>query len=221
MFPKEAAMRWPLTRLVILLAMVTMQPVPSLAAQLPHNCSHGQAPSFAHGLSELREQLGTAMGDPVECEQPDPATGDVAQQTTTGMAIYRKDTDTALFTNGRELWTLSNGGLAHSSGWHGNAGPLAPVSPTDIDNEAPAAVTYAQVEAATIVRTLDNDGRRLVVQHAGTSYLVETAEGCGDGQPLDGRPAFIVSPAAFAGPESRLILTPGAGECRIADSHPL
>lgn len=86
----------------------------------------------------------------------------------------------------------------------------------------PASVMrYPKVEAIVIVQALDKDGSRIVIDHAGQSYLVETSAECGDGQPLDGRHAFIVSPGTFAGPGSRLILALGREECRIVDSQPL
>ncbi len=63
-------MHWPMRCSVILLAMVTILPLPTLAAQVPPNCSLGQAPSFSNRFGNLHELLGTAMVSPVECEHP-------------------------------------------------------------------------------------------------------------------------------------------------------
>ena len=56
-------------------------------------------------------RIGDAMGDPLECEHPDSANGDTLQQTTTGLAIYRQNTNTPEFTDGFNHWVLGNDGL--------------------------------------------------------------------------------------------------------------
>jgi len=179
---------------------------------------------FSYGFAGLHERLGVVMGEPVECEHAGPESGDSYQQTTTGIALYRGNMNMTMFTNGREHWALTDSGLVHWSGWHDNAGPLGVAAPTGADQEQMTTASigvYPRVEAATVVQAWDDDDRRLVVQRAGTSYAIRTVDGCSDGQPLDGRTVFVVSPGAFAGPNSRLILRIGGRECMIADSHPI
>jgi hypothetical protein len=164
------------------------------------------------------------MGDPTECEHAVPNSGDVLQRTTTGLALYRRDTNTPMFTNGREHWALTPDGVEHWSGWHGSAAPAGVAAPRIVDEalaSLPAAETYTPVEAVTIVDVVGDANRLLVVRRDETVYLIETDGGCA-GQPASaGGVAFVVSPNEFAGPDSRLILTLGGGECPITTGRPL
>ncbi len=56
------------------------------------------------------------MGTPVECEHTNPVNGDSLQQTTTGLAFYRKSTNTPTFTNGSEHWALTPTGTVYWTG---------------------------------------------------------------------------------------------------------
>jgi hypothetical protein len=47
------------------------------------------APRFVQGFAELQRQVGDPMGNPLRCEHPDPASGDMVQETSTGLAYYR------------------------------------------------------------------------------------------------------------------------------------
>src|SRR5258708_27329984 len=38
-------------------------------------CGPGQSPAFANGMTALKQQLGNAMGSPLECEHPTSAIG--------------------------------------------------------------------------------------------------------------------------------------------------
>ena len=51
------------------------------------------------------------MGEPTECAHADVATGDVYQQTTTGLATYRRATNTPAFASGGSRWELTADGL--------------------------------------------------------------------------------------------------------------
>ena len=51
-------------------------------------------PALQLRLCRSAGSLGTAMGDPVECEHTDGDSGDVLQQTSTGLAFWRKSTNT-------------------------------------------------------------------------------------------------------------------------------
>ncbi len=57
------------------------------------------------------------MGTPTTCEYADPAgTGDVHQDTTTGLAFWRKSTNTPTFTNGFDHWALTEQGITYWTG---------------------------------------------------------------------------------------------------------
>lgn len=80
---------------------------PSTAA----NCKSGQQPAFNNGYALLKQQVGSAMGDPAECEHPSSAAGDTAQQTSTGLATYTKGDNTVSFTDGWHHWALTPDGM--------------------------------------------------------------------------------------------------------------
>ncbi|MDP8924841.1 MAG: hypothetical protein M3O34_18475 [Chloroflexota bacterium] len=217
-------MRRLLQRLVVMCVVVAIPQSSTWAAQLQSTCPPGQAPSFAFGFATLAEQVGPAMGDPVECERADVETGDALQRTTTGLALYRKDTNTAMFTNGREHWALTTGGVAHWSGWHGSAAPPGVAAArqfNEVQHLAAPAGPYPSVEAVTVLESLDDTGRRLVILRDGGAYQIATTDECNGGRPADGQVMFIVSPGDFAGPDSRLIPQLGDHECPITESRPL
>jgi hypothetical protein len=80
-------------------------------------CPPGASPTFVLGFAELKQRLGDRMGTPLTCERPGPE-GDSLQQTTTGMARYRKSTNVPSFTQGDEHWALTERGLVY---WRGRA----------------------------------------------------------------------------------------------------
>lgn len=80
-------------------------------------CAAGQAPGFVFGFADLHTRLGEQMGQAVSCEFADPkGTGDVHQQTTRGLAFWRKSTNTPTFTNGDDHWAVTSGGFVHWTG---------------------------------------------------------------------------------------------------------
>jgi hypothetical protein len=94
-------------------------PAPTIPPATPTPyCQPGQTPRFVFGLAELHRRLGDTMGDPVECEHVDAASGDTHQHTTRGLAYYRQSTNTPSFTTGSEHWALTDHGLAH---WQGES----------------------------------------------------------------------------------------------------
>ena len=107
------------------------------AGAAPH-CSPGQQPEFVFGFAHLKTLLGDKMGDPIECEHANPENGDTLQNTTTGLAFYRKSTNTPTFTNGWDHWAWTIGGLVY---WTGSAvdppGSAAPDSPSAQLNPPP------------------------------------------------------------------------------------
>jgi len=77
-------------------------------------CSAGQSPHFTFGFANLQTALGDQMGGAITCEFADPnGTGDVHQQTTKGLAFWRKRSNTPTFTNGYDHWALTTAGLVH------------------------------------------------------------------------------------------------------------
>jgi len=74
------------------------------------------SPRFVHGAASLKAALGAPMGEPVECERVIDPAGNTEQTTTTGLAYYRAQSNTAAFTNGFEHWALTPTGLVHWTG---------------------------------------------------------------------------------------------------------
>jgi hypothetical protein len=110
--------------LLALLAAFTGSPsaaASSIIVQPAPYCQPGQAPRFALGFDDLAGRLGEPMGQPVECEHVDPVSGDIQQQTTTGLAYYQAASNTSSFTNGWRHWSLIDGRLVTWSG--PDAGP--------------------------------------------------------------------------------------------------
>jgi uncharacterized cupredoxin-like copper-binding protein len=98
-------------------------------------CPPGQDPHFVFGFADLKAFIGEPMGQPLTCEFPDPnGTGDIHQFATTGLAFWRKSTNTPTFTNGYEHWGRTDRGWVY---WLGDsidpppdAMPLGLESPT-------------------------------------------------------------------------------------------
>ncbi len=86
-------------------------------------CHPGQSPAFAVGMDNLKQQLGNAMGVPLECEHPTSAIGDTIQQTTTGLAAYSKLTNTVSFTDGWRHWAITARGPVTWEGTDPNPPP--------------------------------------------------------------------------------------------------
>src|ERR1043166_3829757 len=94
----------------VLIAILALVPAP-VAAQTAQGCQPGEAPHYTFGFADLKAQIGDPMGDPLTCEFSDPnGTGDVHQRTSTGLAFWRKSTNTPTFTNGFDHWAQTPGG---------------------------------------------------------------------------------------------------------------
>ena len=88
------------------------------AAQMDTQCAPGSSPQFSAGFDTLALGLRATMGNPVTCPFPDSSgTGDVEQSTSTGLAFWRKSTNTPTFTNGAQHWAYT------ASGWRTWTGP--------------------------------------------------------------------------------------------------
>ncbi len=99
--------------------------VPGAVAERPATCGAGRPPRFVLGLAELKRQVGELMGEPLECERIEPASGDTVQATTTGLAYYRPRSNVPAFTDGWQHWALTERGLVT---WEGES-PDPPPDP--------------------------------------------------------------------------------------------
>jgi hypothetical protein len=81
-------------------------------------CATTQRATFAPEFASLSQAIGNAIGQPLECAHVDPATGDVLQATSTGLAVYRAGSHVAIFTDGYRHWALDTQGLV---AWEGGA----------------------------------------------------------------------------------------------------
>jgi hypothetical protein len=205
----------------MVLVLVTAFSASPWAAEGAPICPAGPSAPLGAAFVGLAEQVGAAMGTPVECAHTDRETGDESQQTTTGVAVYQAAHEVATFTNGRDFWRLGPDGLASWNGWHGRAGPTATVgSEAAIDARQVLASVgqYPRVEAARVVQVQEGDPSRIVLEHDGKTVVVETGEACLGSQPLAKRVVFVVSRDTFAQPGARLILDVGGRECLISAS---
>jgi hypothetical protein len=86
-------------------------PAASKPAASGTRCPTGVMPRFVAGFANIKSHLGDLVGDPTTCEFADPnGTGDVLQQTSRGLAFWRKSSNTPTFTNGNAHWALTSGG---------------------------------------------------------------------------------------------------------------
>src|ERR1043165_5921888 len=84
---------------------------PPAAAQPAPACGADQMPGFVFGFAGLSAWLGDTMGTAVTCEYADRnGTGDTEQNTSAGLAFWRKSTNTPTFTDGATHWALTPSG---------------------------------------------------------------------------------------------------------------
>jgi hypothetical protein len=94
-------------------------PTTSGSAQPAPHCGSDDPPQFVFGFANLKTLLGATVGEPLSCEYADPnGTGDTLQDTTGGLAFWRKATNTPTFTDGATHWGLTTFGLV---GWTGDS----------------------------------------------------------------------------------------------------
>jgi hypothetical protein len=137
-------------------------------AVAPAFCGATQVPRFQFGFATLKSNLGPIMGDPVECEHPNAANGDTLQRTTTGLAFYRKSTNTPTFTDGYNHWAMTPYGLVS---WTGQS----------IDPPATPADSALEISLADIAATL---GQGLTADRALATLQWRDYESGGNGVPL-------------------------------------
>jgi iron complex transport system substrate-binding protein len=89
-------------------------------------CAADEMPAFTFGFQALSDVLATRMGQPTECAHADVASGDIYQQTTKGLAIYRRAANVPTFVSGSSHWSLTSDGLIESSTATGQAAEVRP-----------------------------------------------------------------------------------------------
>jgi hypothetical protein len=100
---------WPL---LAVLALSATTPARANAALLDEDlCPTGRAPALVPQVRLLVAVLGPTAGEPLECVHGNVENGDLLQQTSTGLLIYRTLSGTAVFTNGYVHWALTPDGL--------------------------------------------------------------------------------------------------------------
>jgi hypothetical protein len=116
-----------------------------VSAERAPYCQSSQIPRFQLGFATLQAELGATMGDAVECEHQDAASGDTVQGTSTGLAVYRDSTNTPTFTDGYRHWALTSAGLTYWEGaetdpppgdFPAGAEPLAPETSTSAEPDS-------------------------------------------------------------------------------------
>ncbi|HEY1296634.1 MAG TPA: polysaccharide deacetylase family protein [Chloroflexota bacterium] len=73
------------------------------------------AAEFGAGLANLRNAVGDAMGQAIDCETPINAAGDTIQHTSTGTSWFIGAQSDAIFTDGYHRWELDDRGLLYWS----------------------------------------------------------------------------------------------------------
>jgi hypothetical protein len=102
---------------LVITIFAVLAPAEIAGAQSDTHCPAGEAPNFSAGFAALKALVGDVMGNAITCEFPDPnGTGDVQQRTTTGLAYWRKSTNTPTFTNGSNHWAETPDGFVTWAG---------------------------------------------------------------------------------------------------------
>jgi hypothetical protein len=134
------------------------QPTAISRPVLASYCPPGQHARFVLGFEQLKARLGTTMGEPLECEHVDPENGDTLQQTTTGLAVYRKEAGVLEFTDGWRHWALRGEQLV---AWEGDSPPSTPAA-----ESAGSVENAASLEQGEAVRIADTDGVGVALRSA-------------------------------------------------------
>jgi hypothetical protein len=125
---RRRALMWATAPGVALAWLLMLPWQPTLAQGGGPFCAPGETPHFANGIAALQGRLGPTMGEPLECEHRDLASGDSQQHTTTGLAYYRPSINTSMFTDGATHWALANETVVL---WRSES--VTPPQPTDAE----------------------------------------------------------------------------------------
>jgi hypothetical protein len=176
-------------------------------APIVETCAPGASPLFVFGFAGLKELLGDRMGTPVSCERPGPE-GDALQQTTTGMARYRKSTNIPTFTRGEEHWALTERGLVH---WFGRA-----LDPPD------TAEVVDDLELADRATATDPPAAAMRASPTPYGAAITLPPDAADAEIVTGQPAWIQHAAALLREYDRrnaTVLVPSIVRADISIGH--
>jgi hypothetical protein len=123
---------------ILILAATLLTTASAASAQGYPFCGAGKSPGFVFGFASLSAQLGSAMGVPIECEHPNNVNGDTLQKTSTGLAYWRKSTNTPTFTDGYRHWAITAAGLISWLGDSPDPPTLASVPPRTLAPPVPS-----------------------------------------------------------------------------------
>ena len=196
----------------------------SASATAGSACEQSDYPPFGLAFVRLRAELGEVMGVPTTCVQP-AANGDLLQRTSTGLAIYRTQTGAVLFASDEQHWALVGDALIRWTGnWHNGFDPPAPVPATAarMDLRLPqAGDALWSILVATLVGVQPDAPQTLLLETDGTTYQVQTGDGCPDApQAVDG-PVFVRTPERLDSPGAELVLLADQESCAIVTAAPL
>lgn len=117
------------------------------------------------GIGALHDRLGATMGVPIECEHINADNGDTIQHTTTGLAYYRPEINTPMFTDGQTHWALSGNQLLM---WRSPS--VEPPQPTARET------TYLET-ARPLARQLDNlQSRVMYIQQLALAGRIDAVD---------------------------------------------
>jgi hypothetical protein len=175
-------------------------------------------PGFSPAFVLLQGVLGNVMGVPTTCQQ-DASNGDLVQETSTGVAIYRASTRATVFVSGEQRWALTDNGFVEWTGsWHGGLDPPGAVPARDDpvgQSSPPSSDDVASILVPNLVRASTDDPEVLVMESDGGLYLVRTDEGCPDAWQEVGRPVYVRSQGSLGTPGAVLVLLREHESCPI------
>jgi hypothetical protein len=140
-------------------------------AAAPH-CASEQVPRFILGFARLKQRLGQTMGEALECEHPNPANGDTLQQTTTGLAVFRRASGELQFTDGWRHWALTGNNLIIWDGQDQAPAEQTAMPEPALDRAAIAQLADQPMPAAarfgmrTVGRIVNTDDQGVVLRSA-------------------------------------------------------
>jgi hypothetical protein len=175
----------------------TAQPTAAALPVLAPYCPPGQPARFVLGFEQLKARLGDTMGSPLECEHVNADNGDTLQQTTTGLAVYRKQSGALEFTDGWRHWALRGQDLVT---WDGDTPPGAPAPESAATAGAadagvpPDGIRVANTDGAGVaLRSEPNEHSRLpsALAEGAQADVLEASDGYVRVRSRDGREGWI------------------------------
>jgi hypothetical protein len=191
-----AASLWPLAAGVVNASQATPS-VSHAVSATNQDCVLGKVPPLLPQMLALVAILGQTAGEPLECVRANPDNGDLLQQTSTGLLIYRTVTGAAVFTNGWTRWAVTRTGLGLVT-WSGSGLDPPWVELADVQTSPPSgsarvvaltspgascSIDFITPSGTPVARPASSPGRRTARDRMMT--LCETGRGRARGLPLD------------------------------------